>query len=119
VIAPYTDGDRPSVYCKFSALSKDDIKTRDDNLRLREKFVDDNTLDPITYAMPHSEGVAVNRLVQRLPMHEQQGSAIMLLRDTAATLQRLGIDEVMDLVLHNYLDEDGLERPYVSVYFSS
>jgi hypothetical protein len=119
LISPYTDGDKPNIYCSFSAIPKDEIKLRDDNLKLREKYVDATVNEPITFAVPHSPGLPINQFVQRMPLHEEQGNVIRLLRETAGTLQRLDITVVLDLVLHNFLDEDGLEHPYVSVYYST
>jgi hypothetical protein len=77
------------------------------------------TYRTIIFAVPHSNGPPINRFVQRLPTHEEQGNASRLLHDdTASTLQRLNINNVMDLVLRNFLDDDGLEHPYMLMYSS-
>jgi hypothetical protein len=119
LVNPYISEDRPSAYIKYAPLDKGEIKRRNNNLKLREKYNDSDVEPPIVFAEEHHAGMHINSLVQRLPVHDEQGNAIRLLRETAATLERLGNIEVKDLILHNFLDDDGLEHPYISVYYSS
>lgn len=119
LINAYTNDDRPSMYVKYAPLDKDEISRREENLGLREKRNDAADEWPIVFAEDHHSGLAINRLEQRMPVDAEQGNAIKLLSATADTLGRLGEVDVKDLMLHNYLDDDGLERPYVAVYYAS
>src|SRR5579872_2085115 len=89
LVGPYSDGDRPGIYAKYAPMSKTDIKFRNDNLKLREQYVDSDSMAPIIFAEDHRTGLRINRMEQRLPLHEEQSNAIRLLRETADTLEKL------------------------------
>jgi len=119
LVSPYVEDDGLSIYAKYAPIDQEGIERRESNLKLRGKHVDTEPVEPIVFAENHHTGMVINSFVQRLPLHDEQGNAIKLLREAANTLERLGDIQVKDLILHDFLDEDGLEHPYVSVHYSS
>ena len=60
----------------------------------------------------------VRHFSQANPRGAGQGDVAALLRRVAESLEKLGAVEVMDLVMHSEMTEDGT-RPSLTVYFHS
>ena len=64
----------------------------------------------------HGSSWAVRHFSQSNPAGPEQGNVAALLRRVAESLDELGDVDVMDLILHNEVTEDG-DWPSLTVYF--
>jgi hypothetical protein len=115
---PYISSDKPSITADFSIAESDflQLDARND-ISLKE------TLDPNVpekkFMYDLADNKTLNLLVQRMPLGRSQHDAITLLYAIASSIEDLGKVEILDLILHDFLEENGLPRPYVHIYFKS
>ncbi|MGE4115287.1 MAG: hypothetical protein AB7G36_14015 [Candidatus Nanopelagicales bacterium] len=67
--------------------------------------------------MSEDDRWAVLHFAQANPAGEGQGSVPALLRRVADSIDELGAVQIQDVVFHGELDDDGRERPTVTVYY--
>lgn len=61
---------------------------------------------------------SLHMLEYRLPQNDSQADTILLVESLADYLEKNKIETICDLILHNQLDDDALDHPFIRVYYT-
>lgn len=115
----YAKEDNEYIDMEFYALRKSDIKLRKDSVDLMH---DERYTDPSIFSQEAVLHKAVKLLeVWNSPERSQidkVSDIATLLSRAAVELEKLGIVEVLDIIMHDSVDGDALNRPYIRIYYA-
>lgn len=115
----YAEEDNEYIDMEFYTLRKSDVKLRKDSIRL---MLDEKYPSPSVFPQEAISHRTVELLEVWNSIDKQsidQVSNIASLLDRAANeLEKLGIIEVRDIIMHDCVDDDALNRPYIRIYYT-
>lgn len=111
--------DYPYIDIELFQMNADDLELRHDSVALMH----DSTY---TEESAFKQTTITNRQVMLLEVWnsmeksdiENVGNIARLLRRAAQQLDELGNVMVIDMIMHSYIDEDALQRPYIRIYYN-
>ena len=114
---PYTSGDTSSLYVEYWIISDDQQELHDDNIEYRKELRAAVPTEKVVHR-PSKEKASELRMIEyRLPQDDNQSDSILLIEKLADFLEESKIENILELIYHDFLDGDALEHPFVSVYY--
>ncbi|HMI09669.1 MAG TPA: hypothetical protein VK497_04735 [Candidatus Saccharimonadales bacterium] len=114
---PYTSSDSPSLHVEYWAISDEQQELHDGAIEQRKKLRIAMPTEEVAY-MPSKEREAELRMIEyRLSQDDNQADSILLIEKLADFLEEAKIKNILELIYHDFLDEDALNHPFVSVYY--
>ena len=116
LVQPYINNSYPSIFVDYVPLTRSQINQRQAAMDSEEKKAE--PLLNLDFVKPDDPTYAYGAFRVRLPQGHFQANSLLLLETTALAIEKLGSVYILDLVYHDYCDEDGINHPYVNVYFA-
>ncbi len=110
---------RPSVRIDYFPLDENNFAMRQDSIEYREEFQAAPLTKEYIFIPEIDRASPIRMLEYRLLQGDQQDDSIQLIERLADFLESQNIEQVLDLVYHNFMDNDALDHPFVRVYFKS
>lgn len=113
--AAFTTNTFESLYAETLPLDKSDLELNNDNLAL---MMDEDypRLSPEYHKTTHKEVSMLEIRNDEEPI-EDWGDLSKLLRKAARELRKLNDIVVIDMIGHDYLNDDALHRPFIRIYY--
>lgn len=109
MVGAYTHEDNPSIFGTFHARNNDELNFRKDVRALM-------ATRPRHYPSIH-EDVKLIEVHNNTDNLDEIDSLAKLIRKAASTLESLGQIKVLDVIAHDFVDDDALNRPYIRIYY--
>ena len=116
----YTEEDNEYIDMEFYTLRKSDIQSRKDSIGLMhdERYTDPSTFSQRTVLHKSVELLEVWNSTEK-PQIDKVSDIATLLNRAAIELEKLGGVEVLDIIMHDCVDGDALNRPYLRIYYTA
>lgn len=112
---PVAQEDRPYIEAEYYSLNEEEIKNREDYLKAADLIISKKNV-PISII----EGpITMIRIQNPLKPAELQDDVIRLLDTVINTLDKYKDDEVIDLIYHDFINDDALHQPYIHIYLAA
>lgn len=119
LVRPYASGDLPSMYIEYDLGTDEASEIKREALDNLDASQLANDMDLRQFAIPHEKGLPLNAVTVRMPQGPGQFDNVLLIEAFAITLRELQGIQILDIVYHSYLDENVLQRPNITAYYSS
>lgn len=110
-------GEDLSVTCGFWQIDREQQDLQNENIKWREESKISSPTKEVVYYPSLDKESELRMLEYRLPQNENQWNGILLVESLADYIEQHAIDNVQDLILHNFTDEDAIEHPYIRLYY--
>ena len=114
----YADEDNDYIDMEFYTLTKSDIELRKNaiELLLSEQYPTTSASPKETITRKNVGLLEVWNSMDQSKINKVSDIAT-LLNNAASELERLGTVEVLDIMMHDCVDDDALKRPYIRIYY--
>lgn len=109
----------PSLRVSYIVRNKEMLTLRQDALDFRKEAQAAHKVKEYDFTISRSDTASLNMLEYRLPQSDNQDNSILLIEKLADFLESHKIEQVLDLIYHDFIDDDGIEHPFVRIYYMS
>ncbi|MGF7229207.1 MAG: hypothetical protein ACQR33_04445 [Candidatus Saccharibacteria bacterium] len=113
---PFSKNDKPTINVKYDIMGDEFVELRNHNMAWRQEESVAEELPEFEYGVDPQTKPQFNYFIRRMPAGTLQDDGIKLVSKVAEDVRTLE-GRVLDLIYHDFLDEDALGRPYIIVYF--
>jgi hypothetical protein len=114
------EDDKPTFFASYWKREEEDLEREADiHLEIETEGRREKPTKEVTFVVDPSLHPKLNGFTQRLSQGKEQSDPVKLIRSVADTIDAQTSVHILDVVYHDYMDEDGLNHPYMNVYFTS
>jgi hypothetical protein len=114
---PYMSGDTSSLHFEYWVISDEQQELHDDSIEYRKELRVAAPTEEVVYLSSKEKASEPRMIEYRLPQDDNQADSVLLIEKLADFLEKSKVENILELIYHDFLDEDALQHPFVSIYY--
>lgn len=115
LVNAYTSNDIPNVHVRFNKLTYAARRERRETIEYAAELT--VSRKPLEQAMISRLGDTLQAFEIRMPQGENQDDEVGLIKRLISQLKLIDDKQILDIIYHDYCDDDGIRHPYFRCYF--